>query len=77
MSNYLQIIKELVSERTGLEPSEITKESFFEDDLNVSEMELIDILEELDETYKTDLVEERDNIDSVESLMDILSEKLD
>ncbi|KKS16928.1 MAG: Acyl carrier protein [candidate division WWE3 bacterium GW2011_GWC1_41_7] len=77
MSNYLQIIKELVSERTGLEPSEITKESFFEDDLNVSEMELIDILEELEETYKTDLVEERDNIDSVESLMDILSEKLD
>jgi len=76
MSNYLQIIKELVSERTGLEPSEITKESFFEDDLNVSEMELIDILEELEETYKTDLVEERDNIDSVESLMDILSEKL-
>ncbi|HLC93792.1 MAG TPA: hypothetical protein VJG85_02130 [Patescibacteria group bacterium] len=60
-----------------MESDEITKESFFEEDLNIGEMELIEILEELEEIYHIDLIGEKDNIDSVESLVDILSEKLD
>jgi len=77
MSNYLQTLKSLISEKTGMESDEITKESFFEEDLNIGEMELIEILEELEEIYHIDLIGEKDNIDSVESLVDILSEKLD
>ena len=38
MSNYYGTIKKLISEKAGVEPSEITTESFFEDDLNIGEI---------------------------------------
>jgi acyl carrier protein len=77
MADYLNEIKKVISHKAGVELSEVTKESFFEDDLNIGEMELIEILEELEEKYHTDLVEERENIISVNDLLDIMSEKLD
>jgi acyl carrier protein len=77
MTDYLNEIKKVISHKAGVELSEVTKESFFEDDLNIGEMELIEILEELEEKYHTDLVEERENIISVNDLLDIMSEKLD
>ena len=77
MTDYLNEIKKVISHKAGVELSEVTKESFFEDDLNIGEIELIEILEELEEKYHTDLVEERENIISVNDLLDIMSEKLD
>jgi len=73
-AEYFKDIRKIIEEKTGLEPSEITPESYFEDDLNIGEMELIEILNELEEKYHTDLTEERENIETVQDLVDILSE---
>lgn len=76
-AEYFREIKKIIEEKTGLEPSEITAESYFEDDLNVGEMELIEILNELEEKYHTELVDEKDNIQTVQDLVDLLSEKIE
>jgi acyl carrier protein len=76
-AEYFKEIKKIIEEKTGLEPSEITADSFFEDDLNLGEMELIEILNELEEKYHTDLMEEKDNIDTVQDLIDLLSEQVE
>jgi acyl carrier protein len=76
-AEYFREIKKIIEEKTGLEPSEITAESYFEDDLNVGEMELIEILNELEEKYHTELVDEKDNILTVQDLVDLLSEKIE
>ncbi len=77
MSNYLNKIKHIISEKTGVEPAEITLESYFEEDLNISEMELLEIFEEIEDALQVDLSEEKDEIKSVGDLADALSEKLD
>ena len=51
--------------------------SFFEDDLNVGEMELLEILSELEEMFQVELVSEQENIVTVQDLIDLLSEKID
>jgi len=76
-AEYFKDIKKIIEEKTGLEPSEITADSFFEDDLNLGEMELIEILNELEEKYHTDLMEEKDNIETVQDLVDLLSEQIE
>ncbi len=76
MSNYYGQIKKIISEKTGLESSEITTESFFEDDLNIGEMELLEILEELEETLHVDLVENIDTFETVQDLIDALEEHI-
>jgi acyl carrier protein len=75
--NYLQTIKDVIANKTGLEPEEVTKDSFFEDDLNIGEMELIEILEELEDVYHTELTGEREDLESIQNLIDLLAEKLD
>jgi len=77
MSNYFAQIKKIISEKSGIDPSEITEESYFEDDLNIGEMELVEILSEIEEALQVDLIEEKGNIASVADLLDMLSEKLD
>ena len=76
-ADYYKEIKKIIEEKTGLDASEITVESYFEDDLNVGEMELIEILSELEEKYNTDLMEDRENIETVQDLVDMLSEKVE
>lgn len=76
-ADYFKEIRKIIEEKTGLEPDEISLESFFEDDLNLGEMELIEILNELEEKYHTDILEEKDNIETVQDLVDILSEKIE
>jgi acyl carrier protein len=76
-SDYFKEVRKILEEKTGLEPDEITLDSFFEDDLNLGEMELIEILNELEEKFHTDLLEEKDNLETVQDLVDILSEKIE
>ncbi len=76
-NNYFNKVKEIIEDKLGIEPEEVTPEAFFEDDLNVSEMELIEILQELEESFHIELLDERENIESIADLLDILSEKLD
>ncbi len=76
-SDYFKEVRKIIEEKTGLEPSEISPESFFEEDLNVGEMELMEILSDLEEKYETDLLEERNKIETVQDLVDLLAEKVE
>jgi acyl carrier protein len=76
-AEYFREIKRIIEEKTGLEASEITADSYFEADLNLGEMELIEILNELEEKYHTELVDDKDKIETVQDLVDILSEKIE
>jgi len=50
---------------------------FFGDDLNLGELELTEILEELEDLFKIDLLEQQSEIESVKDLFDALEEKLE
>lgn len=76
-SDYLNKIKKVIEEKAGVSPSEIHENSFFEDDLNVGEMELLEILSELEEIYKVDLVSEQDDVSTVQDIIDLISEQID
>ncbi len=77
MSNYINKVKTIIAEKAGVDISEVTNEAYFEEDLNVSEMELNEIISEVEEALHVDLTEEKDSIVSVGDLLDALSEKLD
>ena len=76
MTEYLTKIKKIITEKTGLEYSEISAESFIEDDLNIGEMEFLEILEELEETFHVKLIENSENFETVQDLIDILEENI-
>jgi acyl carrier protein len=76
MSEHIGYIIKILSDKFGLEAEEIKPSSFFEDDLNIGEMELIDVLTDLEEELQTDLLEERENIDTVQDLLDIIEERI-
>lgn len=77
MTDYFLKIKKIISEKAGVLPEEVKRDSYFEDDLNIGEMELVEILQELEELFQTDLIEHKDDIESVADLLDLLAEKLD
>ena len=70
-------VKNIIAQKTGLDPEEIVEDACFHDDLNISEMELIDILTELEDELQVELLSQKDDIVSVGDLLDILSEKLE
>jgi acyl carrier protein len=76
MSDYYPKVKKVIAEKTGLELSEITPDSYFEEDLNVGEMELIDILEELEETFHVDLIEDAGEFVTIQDVVDALEEHI-
>jgi acyl carrier protein len=76
-AEYFKDIKKVIEEKTGLEPEEITADLYFEDDLNLGEIELLEILNELEEKYHTELVDEKDKIETVQDLVDLLLEKIE
>jgi acyl carrier protein len=75
--DYLKDLKKVIEEKTGLDPSEITVDSFFEDDLNVGEMELLDIISEVEEKYHVEIMRFRDDITTVQDLLDLLTEEIE
>ena len=78
MHDYFGVVKNMICEKTGVEPDEVTHESYFQDDLNISELELIEVLTELEEKYQIDgLVDEIDNLASIQDLCDLLIEKIE
>jgi len=76
MSDYYPKVKKIIADKTGLDSSEISAESYFEDDLNVGEMELMEILEELEETFHVDLIEDSDSFVTVQDVVDALEEHI-
>ncbi|MBW6441762.1 hypothetical protein K0B04_02520 [Patescibacteria group bacterium] len=76
MAEYLRKIKKVITEKTGLESSEISPESFIEDDLNIGDMELLEILEELEEVFHMELIEHSDNFETIQDIIDMLEESI-
>ena len=76
-TDYVKKIKKLIADKTGQEPSEIENEMYFQDDLNIGEMELIDILEELEESLQVDLIEHKNEIETVGELIELVEEQIE
>ena len=76
MSDYLNKIKKIVSEKTGIELSEISEDSFIGDDLNIGEMDLIEMLEEMEDIFQVNLVEKADSFETIQDIIDALEEKI-
>lgn len=69
-------IKGLIAEKTGADPAEITMESYFEDDLNVGELELVEIISDVEEMLVIEgLLDDKESILTVGDLMDLVNEK--
>lgn len=77
MVNYLQKVKHVISEKSGYELAEITADLYFEDDLNLGELEMIEIITDLEEELQVELMEEKSDFETVQDLLDALAEKLD
>ncbi|MBN1162659.1 hypothetical protein JXA34_02865 [Patescibacteria group bacterium] len=75
--NHLKLIKQIIGSKTGHTPQEITPDSYIEDDLNIGEMELLDILTEVDETLETDISQNIGEIETVQDILDLLSEEIE
>lgn len=75
--DYVKKIKTLIADKAGLEISEVTPDQYFEDDLNLGEMEVRDILEELEEALDIELIEEKDNIETVNDLIELVREQVE
>jgi acyl carrier protein len=75
MTDYLGKIKKVISEKIGIEPSEINAESFIEDDLNIGEMDLLEILEELEEIFQIELIEHSKSFETIQDIIDVWKKK--
>ena len=76
MSNnkYLTKLKNIIFEHTGIDKEEISADSYFKDDLNIGEMELIEIIGELEEEYQIDLSEVSEDFETIQDVVDALEE---
>lgn len=78
MDKYANRINAVIVEKSGVDPDEITVESYFEDDLNISELELYEITDALEEEYQIEIDEdEREKIVTVKNLVHLVTEKLE
>jgi len=76
-NNYKEKVKQIIARRVGLETKGILDEMCFGDDLNLGELELTEILEELEDLFKIELLGQQGEIESVKDLLDVLEEKLE
>lgn len=77
MSEYLKSVKNIIAKISGVEPSEITLDAFFGEDLNVGDMELVEILQEIEEKFQIDIVDAIDDIESVGDVIEIIVEQVE
>lgn len=76
-TNFKEKVKQLIAKKAGLEVREILDDMFFEDDLNLGELEITEILEELEDELKVDILDSQPELESVKNLLDLLEERLD
>jgi len=77
MGDYLKKVKQIISAKAGVDVNEISKEDYFEEDLNIGELELIEILSEIEDALKVNIMDKKNDIECVQDLVDILAEKLE
>ena len=78
MKEYISRIIAIIIDKTGVDPDEISEESYFEDDLNVDEIELLEIIGFIEEEYQMSFEkEEKEKVKSVMDLVEIVFEKVE
>lgn len=77
MDKHTKEIINFIADRAGVESEDITPDSYIEDDLNIGELELIEILEELEEKYDVELMEFKDDFDTISDILEQINEKID
>lgn len=77
MSDYIKKVKQIISNKAGVDINEVSNEEYFEEDLNIGELELIEILSEIEDVLKVNLMDKKNDIECVQDLVDILAEKLE
>jgi acyl carrier protein len=78
MNEYIKRIIAIIIEKTGIDPEDITESSYFEEDLNIDELELMDIIAIIEEEY--DIIfepEEKERITSVMDIVEFVVEKIE
>ena len=74
----IENLKQLISNKTGIESTKISTDSHFEKDLNISRIELGDFLNFLEDHLKISLHrEDIVNIETVADLKNIVEDQLD
>lgn len=76
-NKYLNLVKEHISNKIGHEKDEITSGSYFQDDLNIGEIELMEIIQDIEEELDIDLTEESGEIETVAELVHLVEEKVE
>ncbi len=74
---YITKTKKTIADKAGVDLNEVHNDSFFEDDLNLGGMELVDILETLEEALHVDLLSDKDNFETVGDLIEAIAEQVD
>lgn len=78
MDSYLKKIITIIIQKAGVDPDEINEASYFEDDLNISELEMVDILGAIEEEYHIEFEdEEKEELESVMDLVELVMEKVE
>lgn len=75
--NYKQQIKEMLAERLGIETEEIHPESYFEEDLNLGELELMELVTDIEDEFEIDLNDEKDHLETVADLYNAVADKVE
>lgn len=55
MIDYLEEVKKIISQQFNLESDTIEEESFFSTDLNISELDLEDIIAEIEDKFQIEI----------------------
>ncbi len=74
MKTIFETIRTVISEMAGVEKEEIKPEAYFMEDLNITEMELGEIVTEIEERLNIVIVEELEDIKTVGDLLHAISE---
>ena len=69
MKEIFEQIRNVVSERTGVEKSDIRPESSFMEDLNIDEMEVAEIISEIEDKLNIELDADISEIKTVGDLL--------
>ena len=76
-SDYHKKVKDIIATKAGIPTDEIDAEMYFEDDLNLAQLELVEILAELEEIFQIELMESKDEIETVQDLLDLVGEQVE
>jgi len=78
MNNYIKRIIAIIIEKTGIDPEDITEDSYFAEDLNIDKVELMEIISTVEEEYDIEFeADEKDRITSVMDLVELIFEKVE